>query len=204
MNGQSIMDNTFQNIEQAIGTTKNNVLENQKSYNNTEYMQDSIEKLLNAGAGLTDITSFIKDKKNESVNKALEEINGPKEDPLQAAMQWAEEQQAKEWAREDEIRKETQEREDSAVQRWTEDVQKSGINANLFSGQGAASGGGITSATGLNMSQYETAANRLLTEWETMVNQEFEREENKKDRFNNIMRGLINLAGLGIFAGSKK
>lgn len=170
-----------------------------KNYNNTKYMQDSIKKLLESGASLGDITGFIKDKRNESVNKALEEINGPTEDPLQSALQWAEEQQKKEWAREDEIRKETQEREDNALQRWVEDARKAGINPNLFNGQGAASGGGITAATGLNMSQYETAANKLLTEWETMVNQEFERNENKKDRFNNLMRSILSLATLGAF-----
>lgn len=123
-----------------------------------------------------------------------------KDTSLEDSMKWAEEQQKKEWEREDQIRKETQEREDTAVQRWVEDVRKAGINPNLFSGTGAASGGGITSATGLNTSKYEAQAERLLTEWETMVEQEFKREENKKDRFNNIMKNLLNLAGLGIFA----
>lgn len=118
-------------------------------------------------------------------------------------MKWAEQQQQKEWEREDQIRKETQEREDTAIQRWVEDVRKAGINPNLFSGTGAASGGGITSATGLNTSKYEAQAEKLLTEWETMVEQEFKKEENKKDRFNNIMKSLLNLAGLGIFAGKR-
>lgn len=138
-------------------------------------------------------------EKNEKEQAFNEYIYG-KDTSLEDSMKWAEEQQKKEWEREDEIRKETQEREDTAVQRWAEDVRKAGINPNLFSGTGAASGGGITSATGLNTSQYEAQAERLLTEWETMVEQEFKREENKKDRFNNIMKSLLNLAGLGIFA----
>lgn len=140
--------------------------------------------------------------KNEK-EKAFNEYVHGKDTSLEDSMKWAEEQQKKEWERENEIRKETQEREDTAIQRWAEDVRKAGINPNLFSGTGAASGGGITSATGLNTSKYEAQAEKLLAEWETMVEQEFKREENKKDRFNNIMKSLLNLAGLGIFAGKR-
>lgn len=141
-------------------------------------------------------------EKNEK-EQALNEYTYGKDTSLEDAMKWAEEQQQKEWQRENDLMYQTWEREDTAVQRWAEDVRKAGINPNLFSGTGAASGGGITSATGLNTSKYEAQAEKLLTEWETMVDQEFKREENKKDRFNNIMKSLLNLAGLGIFAGKR-
>ena len=147
------------------------------------------------------IAQTLKEKKEKE--QAFNEYIYGKDTSLEDSMKLAEEQQKREWEREDQIRRETQEREDTAVQRWVEDVRKAGINPNLFSGTGAASGGGITSATGLNTSKYEAQAERLLTEWETMVEQEFKREENKKDRFNNIMKRLLNLAGLGIFAGKR-
>lgn len=201
-------DGTFQNVEtpigqavslfgQAIDQTKENI-------NNQVKFDENFDKILHE-VGPVEAIDYYKSEKEKEKQAVLDEVYGNTEDTtLQDTLKWAEEQQAKEWAREDEIRKETQAREDSALQRWVADAQRAGINPNLFSGQGAASGGGITSATGLNMSQYETVANRLLTEWETMVNQEFEKNENKKDRFNNIMRGLLNLAGLGIFASKKK
>ena len=201
-------DGTFTNIEnpitsfanygqQMIDTAKKDVQEQID-------VKKRAEKAAEEGANILEITKYLQGVKEEKINEILYGDKPSEEDLLNQTLKWAEEQQAKEWERENEIRKETQEREDSALQRWVEDARKAGINPNIFSGQGAASGGGITSATGLNMTQYETVANRLLTEWETMVNQEFEKEENKKDRINNIMRGLINLAGLGIFAGKTK
>ena len=191
------MDKTWDNIEIAIGNAKDNV--------QTKMDQDeTIKDIVDAGGNMYDVMNYVKDEKDKAVSEAINGKQPTEEELLKQTLDWAEKQQNKEWERENEIRKETQEREDSALQRWVADARKAGINPNLFNGQGAASGGGITSATGLNMTQYETVANRLLTEWETMVNQDFERNENKKDRYNNIIKGLLNLAGLGVLAGKKK
>ena len=191
------MDKTWDNIEIAIGNAKDNV--------QTKMDQDeTIKDIVDAGGNMYDVMNYVKDEKDKAVSEAINGKQPTEEELLKQTLDWAEKQQNKEWERENEIRKETQEREDSALQRWGADARKAGINPNLFNGQGAASGGGITSATGLNMTQYETVANRLLTEWETMVNQDFERNENKKDRYNNIIKGLLNLAGLGVLAGKKK
>lgn len=192
-----IEDKTFENIitpiANGVNTATNSIVKAEKTGNPQDLTKKQQEQITNG------IINTIPNQAEKG--KLLNEIETQKENEtaLENALKWAEEQQKKEWAREDEIRKETQEREDNALQRWVEDARKAGINPNLFSGQGAASGGGITAATGLNMSQYETAANKLLTEWETMVNQEFEREENKKDRFNNLMRSILSLATLGAF-----
>ena len=203
-------DGTFANIENPVTSFANYgqqaIDQAKESVNKKIEKDENFHKILYE-VGPVEAIDYYKSEEEKEKQSVLDEIYGKEpteEELLQQTLQWAEEQQNKEWMRENEIRRETQEREDNALQRWVEDARKAGINPNLFNGQGATSGGGITSATGLNMSQYETVANRLLTEWETMVNQEFEKNQNKKDRINNIMRGLINLAGLGILAKMKK
>lgn len=193
-----INDTTFQNVFTPIGQGIQNAVNGMMKTPNTGKIEDlTKEQQEGIVSGVIESMPSPQEK-----GEALQQIQAEKENEsaLNNALKWAEEQQKKEWEREDEIRKEVQAREDNALQRWTEDARKAGINPNLFSGQGAASGGGITAATGLNMSQYETTANRLLTEWEKMVDQEFERNENKKDRFNNIMKNIIGLASLGAFS----
>lgn len=183
-----ILDTTFNNIETAIGLAQDKM---------------TISEIGNAVASGVANANPISNELQFQMQANAEKEN-QENDTLQQTLQWAEDQQAKEWERENAIRKETQEREDNAWQRAIKDMQAAGVNPNLVNASAAASGGGITSATGLNMSQYETTANKLLEEWKTMVEQDFERNENRKDRYNNIMKGLLNLAGLGIFAGKKK
>lgn len=196
-----ILDTTFDNIETAIGMTKDYA---QEKIDEKKNQEATVQAIKDAGGSMIDVGKYLGEEKEKAINEAKYGKQPTEEELLEQTLQWAEEQQNKEWERENAIRKETQEREDSALQRWVADAQKAGINANLFSGQGAASGGGITSATGLNMSQYETTANKLLEEWKTMVEQDFERNENRKDRYNKIMTGLLNLAGLGFFAKGRK
>lgn len=197
-------DTTFQNIENPITSFVNYgqqaIDQAKESVNKQVKFDENFDKILHE-VGPVEALDYYKSEKEKEKQAVLEEVYGKNEDTtLQDTLKWAEEQQAKEWAREDALRKETQEREDNAWQRAVKDMQAAGINPNLVNASAAASGGGITSATGLNMSQYETQANRLLEEWKTMVEQDFEKNENRKDRYNNIMKGLLNIATLGIFA----
>lgn len=106
-------------------------------------------------------------------------------------MQFMEEQQAKQWEREDAIRAETQAREDTAMQRAVEDARKAGINPNLMNIQPAASGGGITSATGLEYQTYQAEMKEFLTLIEQEIENEFKGDEGKKDRWNQLFSSLI-------------
>ena len=104
--------------------------------------------------------------------------------------------QKEQWAREDEIRKETQAREDSALQRAVEDAKKAGINPNLINIQPAASGGGITSATGIDYNGAQIEVEKYLTEIENMLDRELKADENQKDRFSDLLRGVITAAAI--------
>lgn len=132
--------------------------------------------------------------------------------------QWIEfamEQQKKQWEREDQIRKETQLREDNAIQRWTEDARRAGINPNLWEGTGAESGGGITTATGMDTSiakqemQNEHEAkqkqlDRAFEEIQKQLDREFNATQAQKDRTMDLIKGIVQtiIGTGGIVAGS--
>ena len=111
-------------------------------------------------------------------------------------------QRDEEWARADAIRKETQEREDNAVQRWTEDAKKAGINIGaLGAASAAASGGGITSETGsidytMTEAKYNAEIELLMQE----IDQKFQGSENEKERIKELIKTL--LAGGAILANA--
>lgn len=105
--------------------------------------------------------------------------------------EFMEEQQKKQWEREDQIRAETQEREDTAYQRTVADMQAAGINPNLINISPAASGGGITSATGLDYTAYTNNLKETLTLLEQEIENTFKEDENTKDRFNQLISSLI-------------
>lgn len=92
------------------------------------------------------------------------------------------------WAREDDIRKETQEREDTAYQRAVEDMRKAGINPNLVGVSPAGSGGGITQATGQGLVSTEMSG--IIQEAIANINNTVKADENQKDRIADIIRTL--------------
>lgn len=104
---------------------------------------------------------------------------------------WYEETRQAAWDREDQIRKETQEREDTAYQRSVADMIAAGINPNLMNVQPASSGGGITNATQGDATQLQTALTHTGDLIEQMIAQAFEGDQNAKDRFNNLLTSLI-------------
>lgn len=97
----------------------------------------------------------------------------------------------KQWAREDQIRKETQEREDTAYQRAVEDMQKAGINPNLVAPQPSASGGGITNSTGFDYNEFNTKYNANLQQLINEINNNVQIEENEKNRIIGLIENLI-------------
>lgn len=122
---------------------------------------------------------------------------------LKEAQEAAKAQRDEEWARADAIRKETQEREDNAVQRWTEDAKKAGINIGALGAANAAeSGGGITSETGsvdytMTEAQYNAEIEMLMQE----IDNNFQGSENEKDRIKDLIKTIIQ--GGSIVAASK-
>lgn len=127
-------------------------------------------------------------QQNVIQDKTMENIETPINNDIYSFMK---EQQAKQWEREDEIRAETQKREDTAYQRAVADMQAAGINPNLMNVNAAASGGGITSATGLEYNTYKGNLDETLTLLEQEIENKFKEDENEKDRFNSLISSLI-------------
>lgn len=92
------------------------------------------------------------------------------------------------WEREDAIRKETQEREDTAYQRAVEDMRKAGVNPNLVGVNPASSGSGIISATGQNLISTEMSG--IVSQAIAEINNTVKANENQKDRITDIIRTL--------------
>ncbi len=103
------------------------------------------------------------------------------------------------YEREDAIRKETQEREDTAYQRAVADMRKAGIDPNLLGVTPAMSGGGITSATKKDYTRLSEETDVLLTLLTQALDHEFTKEENTKDRIANTIQSV-----LGVFSATKK
>lgn len=146
---------------------------------------------------------------NQTENKPIiEDKTGENEElTLRNWQDWAKEMQERQWQREDAIRAETQAREDNAWQRAVEDMQKAGVNPNLVNASPATSGGGITSATGIDYSPYSAlmGANNeemqrrfeeKLKEFEIEINNNFKGDENDRDRITEIIRSLITYAAM--------
>lgn len=100
------------------------------------------------------------------------------------------------WAREDEIRKETQLREDTAIQRQVKDMWRAGVNPNLMNVTGAESGGGITNATGIDYSVYQGEVEKVIAEFTNAYNNAFKDTENAEDRLVDLAQSVMNLIGL--------
>lgn len=129
---------------------------------------------------------------NTELNNVTDSTNENIEKPIgNDILSFMEEQQKKQWEREDTIRKETQAREDSAYQRTVKDMQAAGINPNLMNVSPAASGGGITNATGLDYTAYTNNLKETLTLLEQEIENTFKEDENKKDRFSQLISSLI-------------
>lgn len=138
---------------------------------------------------------IIQDKTDENVEQNITQ-------PLTVFQQKALDEQERQWEREDQIREHVEAREDSAWQRAVEDMRKAGVNPNLVNAGPAASGGGITSATGQDYTMQSAEFDRETQELITAIEQEFEMSENQKDRltelFGKFLQAGGTIAGAGI------
>ena len=108
-------------------------------------------------------------------------------------MSFALEQQQRQWDREDAIRKETQEREDSAYQRAVADMRKAGINPNLVGVNPANSGGGITTATGVDYTTWATDFNAKAALLEQEIENAFKGDQAEKERISGLISDIIGM-----------
>lgn len=135
---------------------------------------------------------YIPNPEDKTEENLEEEIPKTVEDEWEKWYKLREEQ----WAREDAIRKETQEREDTAYQRAIADMKKAGINPNIFGVQPAESGGGITQASMPDMSAITNQMNIDLKELQQLIDQNFQGDENTKDRLLQTFTSILSMIGM--------
>lgn len=131
----------------------------------------------------------IQDKTNENQEFNLDGIFEDYFDRIREEQQIA-------WDREDAIRKETQEREDTAYQRAVKDMQKAGINPNLMNVQPASAGGGITQVNSQTAQGIREAMTNTAGIIQHMIDNNFKGDENEKDRFMQSITSLVALAAM--------
>lgn len=107
----------------------------------------------------------------------------------------------KAYQREDEIRKHVEEREDTAYQRAVADMKAAGINPELLGVTPAVSGGGITSASRKDYSVYTAKMQAQYSLLEQEIQNNFQGDQNKKDRIMDLVKSLI--SGASILFGAK-
>ena len=146
-----------------------------------------------------DYTLGVQDKTSENLGTQLEQNLNQKPEWQQVLEEM--------YAREDAIRKETQEREDTAVQRWAADVRAAGLNPNLVNTTGAASGGGITNATGPDYTMEEAKFNKEIEMLMQEIELNFKGDQAEKDRIKDLIKSVITagaiLGGAGMKAAAK-
>lgn len=139
----------------------------------------------------------IKDKTFENVEQPIngqpneENMQVSNNSTIQQAFENAKKLQEEQWAREDEIRKHVEEREDNAWVRSVRDMLKAGINPNLINASPAASGGGITQSTGIDYTIYEKEFDQNLELIMQEIDQNFQGNQNEKDRIKELIKSLI-------------
>ena len=199
----SLMDDISDSTTKTVETAWNNFKKNFGDFRNT--LIEGMESVGNWIIG-NDYKSNAQLKDATSENLGTEIIT-PIEQPnaLNEAIKLRDE----EWARADAIRKETQEREDTAYSRGIQDLRNSGVNVNLLGNVSAApTGGGITNETGsvnyaLAEKEYQAQIDLLMQE----IEHNFQGNQAEKDRIKDLVKSILTagalLGGAGIKAAGK-
>lgn len=137
-------------------------------------------------------------KEQEQKKNAIQTIEDKTEENIVQPVnyrQQAIEDQERLWAREDKIREHIESREDSAWQRAVEDMKKSGVNPNLVDAGPAQSGGGISSASGIDYTMQQEEYDRETQKIIQAIANEFQMNENQKDRLADLVGRLLGASG---------
>ncbi len=194
------------NLINPIG---NSVMQNTKNNNNV--LGKIINTLIYGKPYTSEIARKIEESKNIEQGTTPQANNNavPQETPDVSVKNETEKTMQKElekyYEREDAIRKETQEREDTAYQRAVADMRKAGIDPNLIGVSPAQSGGGITNATTKDLTRYSTEMNVILQLLMQQIENEFKADQATKDRVVNSINNALSiggkLLGSGMLAG---
>lgn len=148
------------------------------------------------GNPVTDIPDGTNDNLSQNIGETIEENKNQYNEGKNTINKTIEEVLQKQWEREDEIRKETQEREDTAYQRAVADMKKAGINPNLIGVSPAESGGGIMQTAQPNYAPAEMELNEYLRELELYLDSELNVEEGQKDRISSILQKILSTVAM--------
>lgn len=194
------------NLISPIG---NSVMQNTQKNNNV--LGKMINTLLYGKPYTSEIARKIEESKNIEQGTTPQANQGavPQETPDVSVKNETEATMQKElekyYEREDAIRKETQEREDTAYQRAVADMRKAGIDPNLVEVSPASSGGGITNATQKDLTRYSTEMNVVMSLLMQQIENEFKADQATKDRVVNSINNALSiggkLLGSGMLAG---
>lgn len=165
--------------------------------------KNKTEPLINTGENEigTDFGT-IEDDNNTEYEESLEESVNYNFSNADDVAKYSKEWQERQWAREDELRKEQQQRDDTAYRRMVSDMVSAGINPNLVSGTpNYGTTTQTTTNTGTGLSESNNALYNAI--YETLGEAGIEQQQ--KDRIANVWLTILQTltSFVGTFFGAK-
>lgn len=161
------------------------------------------EPLIDTGEnGIGTDFGTIEDDNNTEYEESLEESVSYDFSNAEDVAKYSKEWQERQWAREDELRKEQQQRDDTAYRRMVSDMVSAGINPNLVSGTpNYGTTTQTTTNTGTGLSESNNALYNAI--YETLGEAGIEQQQ--KDRIANVWLTILQTltSFVGTFFGAK-